>query len=97
MGVPVVTLRGKSHGARFGASLLENADLAGLVAESGALYIEKAVHLACNKELLSKMHRGLRAQMQASSLMNSNQYMKEIEAAYEEIWQQHLTLLVRKC
>ena len=42
MGVPVVTLAGASHGARFGASLLTNAHLPELVAQTPADYVRIA-------------------------------------------------------
>lgn len=86
MGVPVVTLRGRSHGARFGASILKNGDLAELVAETPMEYIKKAVQLGKRVELIAGYHSGLREHLQKSALMDSKQYMRELEACYREAW-----------
>ena len=85
MGVPVITLRGRTHGARFGASILENAGLPGLVAESDMEYVQKAVHLAGSPALLRRLHEGLRAQLEASPLMDAQGYMNELEQAYRSL------------
>ncbi|MBQ9442434.1 MAG: hypothetical protein IJU55_05440, partial [Selenomonadaceae bacterium] len=45
MGVPVISLRGKSHGSKFGESILTAADLHELIAKSPMDYIKKAVHM----------------------------------------------------
>mgnify|MGYP000843703503 FL=1 len=87
MGVPVITLRGRSHGARFGASLLENAGLAELIAENAAQYAEKAKLLANSPETLALLREKQRDLLLASPLMNFRQYVREVEAAYEEVWQ----------
>ena len=87
MGVPVITLRGRSHGARFGASLLENAGLAELIAENAAQYAEKAKLLANSPETLALLREKQRDLLLSSPLMNFRQYVKEVEAAYEEVWQ----------
>ena len=86
MGVPVVTLRGKSHGARFGVSILTNADVSELIARNPMEYVKKAVQLGKRKELIAGYHAGLREHMLKSSLMDSRQYMKEIEQCYQDAW-----------
>ena len=86
MGVPVVTLKGGTHGARFGASLLENAGLAELVAEDAAQYVEIAKLLAGSPETLQMLREKQRDMLLASPLMNFRQYVREVEAAYEEVW-----------
>ena len=87
MGVPVVTLRGRSHGSRFGASLLENAGVAELIAESEMEYVKKAVQLATSPEILQQFHAGLREELLRSPLMDGRRYMQDIEAAYRKMWQ----------
>ncbi len=85
MGVPVVTLRGKTHASRLGASILNAADLSELVAQSPMEYINKAVQLARRRELLIAYHVGLREHMQKSALMNSANYIRELEKIYKEV------------
>ena len=86
MGVPVVTLKGGTHGARFGASLLENAGLAELVAKSEREYADIAKLLAGSPETLQMLREKQRDMLLASPLMNFRQYVQEVEAAYEEVW-----------
>ena len=87
MGVPVVTLKGGTHGARFGASLLKNAGLAELVAKSEREYAEIAKLLASSPETLQMLREKQRDMLLASPLMNFRQYVQEVEAAYEKVWQ----------
>ena len=86
MGVPVVTLKGGTHGARFGASLLKNAGLAELIAEDAAQYVEITKLLASSPETLQMLREKQRDMLLASPLMNFRQYVQEVEAAYEEVW-----------
>ena len=86
MGVPVVTLKGGTHGARFGASLLQNAGLAELIAKSEREYAEIAKLLAGSPETLQMLREKQRDMLLASPLMNFRQYVQEVEAAYEEVW-----------
>ena len=86
MDVPVVTLRGKSHGSRFGASILTNADVGELIARNPMEYVKKAVQLGKRKELVAGYHAGLREHLLKSPLMDSQQYIKEIENCYLEAW-----------
>ena len=86
MGVPVVTLKGGTHGARFGASLLQNAGLPELIAEDAAQYVEIAKLLAGSPETLRMLREKQRDMLLASPLMNFRQYVQEVEAAYEKVW-----------
>ena len=83
MGVPVVTLKGDSHGARFGFSILANLGLEDLAAADAASYVEKAVALAKDAELLAALHGNLRSMMENSPLMDGASYVAALEAGYE--------------
>lgn len=83
MGVPVVTLAGAYHGARFGASLLENVGLGELVAGDAGEYIALAVHLAHEWELLRLLRQSIRPQMERSPLMDGTGYVRTVEEIYE--------------
>lgn len=87
MGVPVISLRGRTHGSRFGASILTNAGVRELVAENDINYVRRAIQLAESPKLLEAYHMGLRANMKRSPLMNVEGYMEELETAYQEIWE----------
>ena len=90
MGLPVITMAGTRHGARFGASLLHNVGLNELVAENPAAYVEYAVGLARDPELLAALHTAIPRMMRASPLMDANAYVRAVEAAYEMIWERYL-------
>ncbi|WP_106626001.1 O-linked N-acetylglucosamine transferase, SPINDLY family protein [Selenomonas massiliensis] len=87
MGVPVVTLRGESHGARFGESLLINANLPELIAETPEDYVRLAVRLASSPEQLRTLRMELRPRLERSPLMDAHTYVRDVEAAYTEIWE----------
>ena len=89
MGVPVVTLAGADHGGRFGVSLLNNIGLGELAADNTAQYVEKAVGLAGDRELLAALRRELRPLMEKSPLMDISVYMKAMEGAYRQIWENY--------
>ena len=86
MGVPVVTLVGERHGARFGYSLLANVGHEELCAADVAEYIRIAVELAHDGDRLCRYHGTLRWEMQASPVMQSDDYMAAVEQAYMRIW-----------
>lgn len=86
MGVPVVTLRGRSHGARFGASLLTAAGLPELIAENEMEYVKIALGLARHPEHLALNRQRLRTHLEHSALMNGKAYMRGVEGVYRELW-----------
>ncbi len=87
MGVPVITLRGESHGARFGESLLTNADLAELIADTPADYVQIAATLASSPETLRTLRANLRTILAHAPLTDARTYVHDVEAAYAEIWE----------
>ena len=91
MGVPVITLAGSRHGARFGVSILKNAGLADCIARTGEEYIEKALQMAGDTKRLQQLHSGkLRQQLENSPLMQEKSYMRELESAYKRIWHSYM-------
>ena len=87
MGVPVITLRGASHGARFGESLLTNANLAELIADTPADYVQIAATLASAPETLAALRTNLRTILAHAPLTDARTYVRDVEAAYAEIWE----------
>ena len=85
MGVPVIAKAGGTHGSRFSTSILENAGLSQLVARGDMEYVRKAVELADSPDILRRLHRDLRAHVEASPLMDAKGYMKDLEDIYREI------------
>ena len=85
MGVPVVSLYGDRHGSRFGLSILKNVGLEELAVASFDEYIARAVMLAGDWELLTLLRKNLRTMMKKSPLMDSENYLHEIQAAFRKI------------
>ena len=85
MGVPVVTLIGNRHGARFGLSFLSNLGLSELAAKNKDEYVNIAVSLAQDKELLIALRQNLRSMMKKSPLMDGKAYMRELEELYQNL------------
>ena len=90
MGVPVITLKGQRHGARFGYSLLKNiGSMDDCIAFSIEDYINKAVILANNYNRINYMHLTLRERMKMSPVMNGYLYMQNLEKMYLNIWENY--------
>lgn len=70
---------------RFGLSILQQVGIGELAVDNLACYIECAVKLSMDQELLDHLHRQLRGMMQASPLMDSHRYMQALENMYEKI------------
>lgn len=86
MGVPVITFRGKTHGARLSASILNAADINELVAYSPMDYVKKAIQLSKRKELIAAYHVGLREHIKNSALMDKTRYIRGLEKIYRAVW-----------
>jgi predicted O-linked N-acetylglucosamine transferase (SPINDLY family) len=89
MGTPVVTMYGRRHGSRFGYSILKNVGLEELAVEDESAYINKAVALASDWDLLDALHKNLRGRMMKSPLMDEKNYLIQVEQLYREIWQEY--------
>ncbi|HTW94073.1 MAG TPA: tetratricopeptide repeat protein [Tepidisphaeraceae bacterium] len=88
MGVPVVTLAGRSHVSRVGASLLHSVQLDDLVAHDAGQYVEIAADLAADRDRRRSLRGTLRQTMQNSPLMDGRGVAREIESAYRDMWLQ---------
>jgi len=87
MGVPVVTLPGRTVVSRAGYSQASNLGLAEqLVAQSPEQFVEIAAHLAADLPRLSQLRAGLRERMQRSPLMDAGRFARNMESAYRQMW-----------
>ncbi|HXV12510.1 MAG TPA: tetratricopeptide repeat protein [Burkholderiales bacterium] len=89
MGVPVITLAGKSHVSRVGATMLNSVGLEQCVAESEGDYVTKAIALAADPVRLQEMRHGLRKQMARSPLANGPRLTRFLEDAYAKMWEDY--------
>jgi len=86
MGVPVVTLAGRTHLSRVGVSILGRIGLDELVAANPEEYVQKSVALARDPERLRALRAGLRDRMRASPLLDATGFARALEAAYSRMW-----------
>ncbi len=86
MGVPVITLAGRTHVGRVGASLLSRLGLEEYIAANEAAYVEQAVSLAGDRMRRTALHTSLRERMKTSPLCNARLIAGDLEDAYETMW-----------
>jgi predicted O-linked N-acetylglucosamine transferase (SPINDLY family) len=86
MGVPVITLAGKTHASRVGVSLLSNVGLPELIATTPEEYVAKAVDLARALEKLQLLRKSLRDMMSRSPLTDAKKFTHHLEEAYRKMW-----------
>jgi predicted O-linked N-acetylglucosamine transferase (SPINDLY family) len=86
MGLPVVTLAGKSHVSRVGVSMLTNIGLTRMIANSVDEYVNIASGLAEDLESLRYLRRGLRNRMLNSPLTDARCFTRHLESRFQQIW-----------
>jgi predicted O-linked N-acetylglucosamine transferase (SPINDLY family) len=86
MGVPVVTLVGRTVVGRAGLSQLTNLGLPELIAQTPEHYVKVATDLARDLPRLAELRRTLRARMEASPLMDAPRFARNVESAYRSMW-----------
>ncbi len=91
MGVPVVTMAQDRSVSRVGASILTNVGLPELIADTPEQYFTVAIGLAQNSERLEGLRQGMRKRLQASALMDQTGFVRDLEAAYRQMWRRWCT------
>ena len=86
MGVPVVTLRGNHHSARFGASLLTAAGYEEWIADSREDYLKCALQLASDLSFLAAVQENLRAEVENSPLCDKARYAGAFWQVCIDLW-----------
>ena len=86
MGVPVVSLAGRTAVSRAGATLLANVGLGHLVARTPEQYVELAAALIRDAAGLAALRRELRERIESSPVMNAPQFARDVEAAFRTGW-----------
>jgi protein O-GlcNAc transferase len=86
MGVPVVSMTGKTAVSRAGLSILSNVGLPELVAGTTEQYLSIATELAADLPRLAQLRATLRDRMKASALMDARRFARDVEDAFEKMW-----------
>ena len=80
-GVPLLTLSGQSLISRVGRSIVCNLGFPSLAVDSYAQYVQRALELATDLELLTTFRREARTRFRNSSMGNGKKFAAEFEAA----------------
>ena len=88
-GVPVLTKIGKSFHSRVASSLLKTSDLDELITHSDEEYVSKAIKIANDEKYLKQLKNKLNTFRDINPLFNSKLYTKNLEQAYEIVFQNH--------
>jgi len=87
MGVPVVSLIGATHVSRVGLTLLSNAGLPELAAQTDDDFVMRAAALAHDPRRLAEIRSGLRQRILASPLADGAGCARALEQAYRAMWE----------
>ena len=82
MGIPIVTLAGKSFASRVAASLLKNINMEELVAHNLKDYEKLAIDLGTNYEKFKKIKSLFKDNVPNSTLFDSLKFTKDLENIY---------------
>ena len=88
MGVPVVTLTGKTHCSRVGASLLVSVGLPQLIATDAQGYRRIALALAAQRDDLVRLRAGMRSRLAQSPLGNAPKFATKFAALLRGVCRQ---------
>ena len=86
MGVPVVSRFGQRAVSRAGLSILSNAGLPHLVAETDERYVQIAAELTADLPKLAELRATLRDRLRSSPLMDAPRFARNVENAFRTMW-----------
>jgi predicted O-linked N-acetylglucosamine transferase (SPINDLY family) len=97
MGVPVVSMMGKTAVSRGGLSILSQIGHPELVARDPAQYVHIATSLAQDKLRLAEFRQTLREAMLRSPLMDAIGFTRDFESILRAMWRSYLGGVQPKC
>jgi predicted O-linked N-acetylglucosamine transferase (SPINDLY family) len=90
MGIPLVTRVGEQFAARNSYTMMMNAGITEGIAWTDEEYVEWGIRLGKDAALRQQISWQLRQSRQTSALWNARQFTREMENAYEQMWQRYL-------
>ncbi|WP_341738832.1 O-linked N-acetylglucosamine transferase, SPINDLY family protein [Microcoleus sp. CAWBG640] len=87
MGVPIVTRVGEQFAARNSYTMMMNAGISEGIAWTDEEYVEWGIRLGKDPVLRQQISWKLRQSRQTAPLWNGKQFTRELEKAYEQMWQ----------
>ncbi|MFM9995424.1 MAG: glycosyltransferase [Phycisphaerales bacterium] len=88
MGVPIVTLAGRTHAGRVGISLLHAVGLPEFVAATPDEYARLATAMALDRARLEMLRATLRERVRASPLCDAAAHARALERVYRAMWRE---------
>jgi predicted O-linked N-acetylglucosamine transferase (SPINDLY family) len=86
MGVPVVTLAGRTHVARVGLSLVSHLGFPEWGVQTPDAYVAKCRELTSDLPALARLRLRLREQLRQSPICDAPQFVSHLEAAFRTLW-----------
>ena len=96
VGLPLITIKGKTFASRVASSLLNNIGLNEMITTSLDEYYYLACDLISNEDRLSSIKNKLKENKLKKSLFNSEEYARDLERAYIEVYENKLKKLPNK-
>ncbi|UUO14259.1 O-linked N-acetylglucosamine transferase, SPINDLY family protein [Dolichospermum heterosporum] len=90
MCIPVVTRVGQQFAARNSYTMMMNAGITEGIAWNEDEYVEWGVRLGKDEKLRQQIAWKLRQSRHTAPLWNAKQFTRDIETAYEQMWQRYL-------
>ena len=85
MGIPIVTLIGKSFASRVSASILNQVNMSQLVVNNIEDFEKVAIELATKKDRLKDIKNEIKKNIQDSKLFDSLKFTKNLEKIYQDL------------
>ena len=90
MGIPIVTRVGEQFAARNSYTMMMNVGVTEGLAWSDEEYVEWGVKLGKDEKLRQEIVWKLRKSRQTSPLWNGQKFAREMENAYQQMWQKYI-------
>jgi predicted O-linked N-acetylglucosamine transferase (SPINDLY family) len=87
MGLPLLTMQGKSFNSREAASILTSINLPELITNSPEEYEALAIELATNPDKLKTIKDKLNSNLSTAPLFDTKRFTKNIESAYTQMYE----------
>ncbi|MEI6330990.1 MAG: putative nucleotide-diphospho-sugar transferase [Pseudanabaena sp. ELA645] len=96
MCIPIVTKVGEQFAARNSYTMIVNAGISEGIAWNDAEYIEWGIRLGKDASLRKNIATRLKAGRQTAPLWNAKQFTRDMESAYQQMWQQYVQSIPTK-
>lgn len=90
MGVPILTVSGRSFASRVCGSLVRAAGLPEIVCSTPEEYIERGIQLGNDRPALQQLKKRLMANRDTCSLFDTSSLIRHLENLYKQMWNAHI-------